>query len=340
MIKNLEDVLNEFKNKYNCKVVFVTQYGSKLYGTDNANSDTDYKGIFIPSQKDVLLKRDLEHFTYTTNEEDKNSKEDIDIQLYSIYKWFGLLQKGETSALDLLFSFFREDTQYLFDKTFKELIRSNYTRFYNKNLHSFIGYCVGQSKMYDVKGKRYKELEQFAAFIENLNLKTEKLESVYPQIQEHFTKKNYAFIKFITASVSRGTEVYKEGVYVEVLGKRFFASVSVGYFLEKITFMKKQFGYRSKQSSTVVDFKALSHSVRVINEVEELLDNNFITFPLTNRVYVRSIKEGKESLESVIEYINNKLDKVQEKLEKSTLPQKSDQAFMDDLLLMLVSDKT
>ena len=34
-------------------------YGSKLFGTDNANYDTDYKCIFIPSMEDVLLKRDI-----------------------------------------------------------------------------------------------------------------------------------------------------------------------------------------------------------------------------------------------------------------------------------------
>jgi len=54
----LTEILKSFENEYNAKVVYVTIYGSKLFGTDNANSDTDYKGIFIPSKKDVLLKRD------------------------------------------------------------------------------------------------------------------------------------------------------------------------------------------------------------------------------------------------------------------------------------------
>ena len=69
-------------------------YGSKLYGTDNPNSDTDYKGIFVPNEKDILLKRDIEHYNFNSNDEKtRNSKNDIDLQLFSIYKFFSLLQK-------------------------------------------------------------------------------------------------------------------------------------------------------------------------------------------------------------------------------------------------------
>jgi len=85
-----------------------------------------------------------------------------------------------------------------------------------------------------------------------------------------------------------------------------------------------------------VDFKALSHAVRVISEVEELLDDGFITFPLKNRVYITSIKEGNETLEEVMDYLDVKLDEVNQKLEQSDLPQKSDEAFIDDFILALL----
>ena len=50
----IEQFIKNFENQYNYRVVYVTQYGSKLYGTDNPNSDTDYKGIFIPNLLDAL----------------------------------------------------------------------------------------------------------------------------------------------------------------------------------------------------------------------------------------------------------------------------------------------
>jgi len=336
---NIKNLIKNFEQEQNCKVVYITKYGSKLYGTDNPSSDTDYKGIFIPNKIDVLLKRDVDHYNFNSNDESKNSKDDIDLQLFSIYKFFTLLKKGETGAIDILFSMFRADTQVYNDKEFTTTIMENYKSFYSRNLHSFIGYCVGQSKVYNVRGERFNELHSFVEYFNALVAEqgSEKLETMFPKIEELFKSHKYKYVKFIMAPISRGSGEPKEGKYVEVLGKRFLGTVSVAYFSEKITDMEEQFGNRARASAKGVDYKALSHAVRVIDEVEELIDNDFITFPLKNRVYITSVKEGNEKLEDVMNYIDTKLTVVQEKLEQSDLPERSDEVFVDRLLLNLLN---
>jgi hypothetical protein len=331
----IKQIIYEFQQEYHAKIVYITMYGSKLFGTDNPNSDTDYKGIFIPSKEDVLLKRDIEHYNYNSNIEGKNAKEDVDLQLYSIYKWFTLLRKGETGALDLLFSIFREETQMYNDRAFTDIIKEYYSKFYNRNLHSFVGYCIGQSKMYNIKGKRFAQLHSFVEIFGQIAIAdpTIKLREYFPHIEKILAEQSYQDVKFVKASVARGNQAYREGRYIELLGKRFAGSTSVGYFAQKITEMEVQFGQRARSSAEGVDFKALSHAVRVLNEVEELLDEGFITFPLKNRVYVTAIKEGRETLEHVMAYLDIKLDEVQQKLEQSSLPEKSDEALMQRLLL-------
>lgn len=333
----INSVVKEFEKSSGSRVIYVTMYGSKLFGTDSQSSDTDYIGIFIPSHKSIVLKEDLEHYSYSTNDDkSKNSNEDIDLQLFSIYKWFKLLQKGETGAIDILFSLFREDTQILNIAKYTDIIKENYYKFYNKNLHSFIGYCVGQSKIYNIKGARYKELEVFTKDIEKIANsvdKNSKLVTIYKDIEETFKANNFKYIRFVKAQISRGEQELKDGIYVEVLGKRFLSSVSIEYFLEHIVKMESQFGNRAKASADGIDYKALSHAVRVINEVEELLDYNKITFPLNNREYIKKIKYGHESLESVMNYIDSKLNIVQEKLENSTMSLESDKEFIDSLIL-------
>ncbi|CAA6816980.1 MAG: Thioredoxin, phage-associated [uncultured Sulfurovum sp.] len=336
---NIKNLIKNFEEEQNCQVVYITMYGSKLYGTDNPNSDTDYKGIFIPYKNDVLLKRDLEHYNFNSNEKNtRNSKDDIDLQLFSIYKFFSLLKKGETGAMDILFSMFREDTQIHNDTSFTSIIMENYKKFYNRNLHSFIGYCVGQSKVYNVRGERFNELHSFVKYFNALVKEqgANKLESMFPQIDELFANNLYKYINYVLADTSRGSGVPKQGKYVEVLGKRFLGTVTVAYFSEKITEMEEQFGNRARASAKGVDFKALSHAVRVIDEVEELIDHAFISFPLKNRVYITSVKEGNEKLEDVMDYIDQKLNTVQEKLELSDLPNRSDEAFIDRLILKLL----
>jgi hypothetical protein len=337
---NIKNLITNFEKTHNCRVVYITKYGSKLYGTDNPNSDTDYKGIFIPNKEDVLLKRDLEHFNFNSNDNNtKNGKDDVDLQLFSIYKFFKLLKKGETGVMDILFSMFREDTQVYNDRTFTEVIMQNYKKFYNRNLHSFIGYCVGQSKLYNVRGERFNELHLFVEYFNALVKEQgdEKLESMFPKVEQIFQENPYKYIKFVIAPTSRGSGEPKEGKYIEVLGKRFLGTVTVKYFAEKITDMEEQFGNRARASAKGVDFKALSHAVRVISEVEELIDSGFIIFPLKNREYVTRIKEGNESLEEVMDYLDGQLNRVQEKLEKSDLPEKSDERFIDKLILELVT---
>jgi len=336
---NIRKLIDDFEKEYSCRVVYVTKYGSKLFGTDNPDSDTDYKGIFVPNKKDVLLKRDIEHFNFNTNSDNtRNGKDDIDLQLFSVYKFFKLLKKGETGAIDILFSIFREDTQVYSDKVFTSIMRKNYKKFYNRNLHSFVGYCVGQSKLYNVRGERFNELHMFVKKFNELvdEQGDKKLETMFPVIDEMFAEYPYKYINYVIGDISRGFGLQKQGKYVEVLGKRFLGTVKVEYFAARITEMEEQFGNRTRASAKGVDFKALSHAVRVISEVEELIDNEFITFPLKNRIYITEVKEGKRSLEEVMEYLDAQLTIVQDKLENSSLPEKSDESFVDDLLLMLV----
>jgi len=335
----IKELIENFEKEHNYKVVYVTQYGSKLYGTDNPNSDTDYKGIFIPNRDAVLLKKDMEHYNFNSNDNNtRNTKDDIDLQLFSIYKFFSLLKKGETGAMDILFSMFREDTQLINDKAFTQIIMENYRKFYNKKLHSFVGYCVGQSKLYNVRGERFNELHLFVEYFNALVQEQgqEKLETMFPKVEKIFQAYDYKYVNFIMAPISRGSGENKEGKYIEILGKRFLGTVTIAYFAEKINEMETQFGNRAKASANGVDFKALSHAVRVIDEVEELLDDGFITFPLKNKVYIRSIKEGHEKLKSVMDYIDSKLNIVQEKLEHSNLAENSDEKFMDELILKLL----
>lgn len=340
MTEELLQKLREFEQEHSCKIVYVTQYGSKLYGTNNPNSDTDYKGIYIPTKNDVLLKRDLEHWTSNSNNtNEKNGANDIDLQLFSVYKFFDLLMKGETGALDILFSMWAKDTVEFEEEWFTDdIIKTNYKELLNKNMKAFVGYCVGQSKKYGVKGARYNELDKFVKFIKFITRHNgEKLGVTFDELRDHVREMEYKYIRFVMAKGSRGNQGEQEDIpYIEVLGKKFSGDVTCGYFYDKITDQYDQFGNRTKSSAEGVDWKAMSHAVRVILECEELLDTEFIEFPLKEREYVKSIKEGKVDVEEVLNFIDIKLDVVNDKLAESSLPERSNKDFMDKTILELL----
>jgi len=316
-------VLEEFREMYpDYEVIYVTISGSKLYGTDNENSDVDYKGLFIPPERDVLLKRDIEHFTSSTGDDKtKNGADDIDIQLWSIHKFMNLLEKGETGAMDLLFSMHRQDTIVL--QTMRsDMLKSNTCKFLHSEVRSFIGYCVGQSKKYNIKGARYQELKHFLAAMASGR-------SYYQLLNDH----SYEYVKLVMAPGSRGSGHHEDVEYIEVLGKKFLATLDREYVQGKLEDMEMQYGNRAKSASSNIDYKALSHAVRVLFEVKELITAEHISFPLIEADYIKAVKAGNVPLEAVMNEIAKEMDVVDRELRSTTLPSKFNRNLADQFLL-------
>jgi len=336
MNEELKKKLEEFENETGNRIVYVTKYGSKLYGTDNEFSDTDYKGIFVPMMDDILLKKDLEHWTSNTNNtNEKNSVDDVDLQLISLHMFFNLLRKGETGAIDILFSMWSDSVEFI-DPVFEDHIKMYYKKFLNRRLHSFTGYAVGQSKKYGIKGTRYKELSDFVQKLDTVASKTveSKLGYLFPVLEEFVSDKKY--INFVEAPGPKTGKGDNTIVYLEVLGKKFSGDVTVGYFYSNVNSMFEQFGNRTKASVGGTDWKALSHALRVLLEVEELIDTGFIKFPLKDASRIKEVKEGKVELEEVMEQVNSLLDTVKNKIERCALPEESDRETMDWIELFLI----
>ena len=61
-------------------------FGSHLYGTDSPSSDRDYKGVFLPSKRDLYLARTPKSLSFNTKTDTttKNTSTDTDRELYSL----------------------------------------------------------------------------------------------------------------------------------------------------------------------------------------------------------------------------------------------------------------
>lgn len=341
---NVVDELLAIERKYNVNVVYCTYSGSKLYGTNNANSDTDFKFIFVPKKVDVLLKQDVEHIDHSTNKtKNKNGKNDVDFDGYSIYKFLKLLEKSETGAVDILFSMFREDTIVHEYEKFTGPIKDNYKSLLNRNMKSFIGYALGQSKKFGIKGARYDELNDFTDIVKSFVGKQDKLELSFDSLEKVIKAKQYKYIKLVEAPGPRGSGSYRDIKYISVLGKLFAGSIRANEFYEKVIAQEAQFGNRTKtvaETDDKVDWKALSHAYRIAAEVKELLETGFITFPLLEAELVKDIKYGRMEVEATVNLIEETLSAVDSLLETTTIPESSDRVYMNIFLLSLVNEAT
>jgi hypothetical protein len=333
-MKDLQKKANEMLPD-NYELVYLTHFGSKLYGTESIESDTDLKGIFIPSINDVLLQKASDNFSYSSgNKNSRNNSNDLDIELWSISKFFKLLTKGETGAIDLLFSMFRRDTIIYHDTSFIKQIKDNYYIFLSKNFKAFIGYCMGQAQKYGIKGSRFSELGLIKSWWDDyIKITTDakvnfSVSNFFDSVEEKVD--NLKFSKMIKTD---------KGRYFSILGKMHHDRISLEMFHKQLMSQYNSYGERTKKALEGVDYKALSHAVRVLYEMEELIDTKFIKFPLKNRDFIRAIKYNdlhQYSLEDLFDMISLTIDEVQILIDKSTLPSKVNQKEIDDLHLSIL----
>jgi len=332
--------ITQTEAKYDVTILYVTRSGSHLYGTNGPASDEDFKGIYIPNQSDRLLGTDVPYINLDTNPTNQaNTPDDIDCHLDSIHKFFHLLAKGETGAMDTLFSMWSDSV--VFSHTdFVDWCKANYLQLITSNPHAFIGYAIGQSKKYNIRGERYNELVKFNGFLESLNFAITllgdcKLDDAYPQILAELD--NYKHIKYVQAPAPRGTT--GNWTYLEVLGKKFAPTITLEYLQDKLIDMQEQYGDRARKAVDNIDWKALSHALRVVLEVRELLSTNFIKFPLHDRNHLKAVKQGRILVDDVIGDLSSKITEVDELLKSTTLPAKQDADLVNSYILSLYKEQ-
>jgi len=95
------------------------------------------------------------------------------------------------------------------------------------------------------------------------------------------------------------------------------------------------YGARAKQASNNdgIDWKAVSHAIRAASQVEELLTEGTITYPLKNAEYIKKVKCGEFDYQTEVgPYLEEMMEKVEELSNKSTLPDKPDRKFWEDFI--------
>ncbi len=139
-----------------------------------------------------------------------------------------------------------EDTIVYEDKEFTDLIKDNKDIFMNRNMKSFIGYALGQTKKFGIKGARYDELDKFVKYIKTFPESSDiKMEDLFESISNEIAMNKFNYIKFIDAPGPKGSGIQKDITYLTVLGKMFSGSLKVDYFISRVEELYNQFGNRT-----------------------------------------------------------------------------------------------
>lgn len=328
--------------------------GSHLFGTNTPSSDTDYKGIYLPEPKDLLLGKVKSSINTGTNKTDtKNTSEDVDVEFYSLQKFMNMLAEGQTVALELLWT----PDHMIIEKTplWDEIV-SHRHELTHKKVTAFVGYCKTQANKYGVKGSRMGELKKVINHVEMFlsrgptNNRNEKLNVGYPDSASSV----FGSISILKCSdkfehVEFGTQKFQDEElrYIEVCGRKFHDTVKIGYFLDALKKVYDNYGERAKQaeSNDGIDWKALSHAYRVCTQAIELLKTGRMTLPLPINALevVRAIKLGRLDFKEVKPLLETRVEEVIKLEEQSNLQSELDhkkwcEDFVVDKYMELINE--
>jgi len=312
------------------------KFGSHLYGTNTPASDADFKGIYLPEARNIVLgtARDNLSTSRPKREFEKNTKDDIDTEIFSLKEYLRLLCDGQTVALDMLFA---PDDFQVFKGPDYHIFKHIYLhrdKLLSKGILSFIGYARKQASKYGIKGSRVRAVKDTIDFLKMFP-EQDLLKDIKLSL-DAFVERGDEFIKFVQSLDPNGAII----TYFEVCDRKFQLTNSVKYSLAVLTKIYNEYGHRAKlaEENDGIDWKALSHAVRVNFEGKELLQTGFITFPCPERQLLLDIKNGALPYKEVEKIIEDGLQELEAAQVNSKLQEKPDYQWADDFIYEVYSN--
>lgn len=298
----------------------ITLHGSTLYGLDHSESDIDMIAVYLPSKTDLIFGNNCKTTKY------KDDANNIELEVKSIQSFINSLGKCDTNCLDMIHT--PDDLTFHNTPLWKE-IKSMRGCVYAKNMKGTIGYIKTHTHKYSNKIKRLDELRELAEYLDNfkntVDISTYRLKdsSINSWIEYH----NFEYIK---VGIMYGDH---EQAFLDVCSKKYTMTWSLSTVLDAVQAEIQRYGKRTNSGSgTGYDTKALSHALRALVQVEDLVINRNITFPLLEVDLVRKVKFNEMSLEGVMDLLEVRFTKVNTLLDKSDLPEFNDMTEIANLL--------
>lgn len=331
-----------------------SKFGSVLYGTNTPESDLDYKGIFIPDAKSLVLGNAAKSYVKnTSNNAQKNTADDVDEELYSLKTFLEMAIKGETIAIDMIHTPSELIVDYD-DIAPWDFIVANRSKFYTTDMKAYLGYVRKQASKYGIKGSRLsalrkvldwadtlphtREVDEFASRnrrLKNITMINGKMHvdtTLGEFMKDAPIIEGHAFIKTVDGND-----------YYEVLSSAFQETLAVKRFQLNITRKWNEYGERARKAelNEGVDWKALHHACRAGMQLLEIYRTGDLKYPLYDAPMLLSIKQGKESFKVVSEYLEDIVENVEvasKQAAKNGMPEKVDRAFWDNMCYEVYMD--
>lgn len=323
------------------------KFGSHLYGTDTPESDLDLKSVYLPTAREIVLHtyKEVDNKGRKKESCERNNKEDVDDETFSLDRYLSELMRGQTWALDFLFaprSAYVNITDYG-DKLMGQIFHAR-DKLLTRNISAFAGYARRQAAKYGVKGTRMDALKRTTALLngfpdhDRLDAHLPALEALVAESTALVSLENTPLVEIVVLP-GKGRDM----PHLHVCGRKVAITATVKRAKECYQPILDEYGARAHKAHLAggVDWKALSHAVRVNHEALELLQTGKITFPRPERELLLKIKTSGETnffqKETVYEMIEEGMVGLTQAHEESTLRDEPDRAWAEEFVYQVYS---
>lgn len=276
-------------------IILSTVFGSHLYGLSTPLSDRDYKHVFIPTDREIILGHKQIINLSTGGDECANTKDDVDNEYISLAKFIQLLSTGDTMCLNVLHA---PDDCITVKHPIWDYIRANRADFYSLNMQGAVGYCRAQYQLYSVKGKRYNALVDLANLVAGFD-QSERLSTIVDKLPVN------SYMHLTDPDLDKDHKIY-----YNVMGNRYMQTISIGEFHTAILKMSGKYGARTIKANDGHEWKSISHALRVMYELIEIYETGDLHYPLKNREFLLDVKLGKYDMVKIDEIMVSLMDKL------------------------------
>lgn len=297
--------------------------GSRLFGTANADSDTDVTSVWLPEARDILLGR-IDWTVFANDSSRRNTSEDIDHKQHDLARFLKMVSEGHPMAAEMIFApdeSFAEPPHQIWAS-----VRALAPYIIPDDVSKYMGLIEHQSASFGIGGEKYEAVSRVLDLLTKEKARTPKCSVA--DIADAVVD--------VAASRHVRIDVRADGERLLLIAGR---SVHLGNRISDAhrlawTFVES-FNSKARKLSTVDrrDWRAVSHAVRLADEALELSSSGFITLPRPNAEELSEIKAGAMSVPDVAERIATIIPAVAEAQKRSPLPSIPDLAAIEDLVV-------
>lgn len=284
-------------------ILFRHLAGSKLYGTDLPTSDNDYKEIYIPSPREILLGRtSLASQTTTGNDKGRNTADDEDLTRMSVQKFLFIAAKGDVGAIETLFSANNPDAVFYQHDLWGEVINIR-SKVVNRSIYKSLGYIRSQVNRYVVKGTRADAVRNILEILRK-HPKGKRLEDIIDEIKEGIKDHEFSSL-----------DIMGDGIlHLNVCNRKAPIRNKIGDTYDTYKKLDDEYGARTKaaQNLSGVDWKGIGHATRIGQQMVELLETGNMTLPRPNKEHLIRVRKGEIPIEQATSEIDYLFEKIEE----------------------------